>query len=804
MVPHGGGIGPLAKPKIAKSYEDVLGPSTLEKLVGCFLCLAAASLLAVFITGGFRFTIGPVRVSVPHLRNPLLLLLVLALVKVWLRSERMGIPGLARLRSPLVLFLGVVFIYSLNGRTAIVGDTFPARYLPLSLLREFDFDLDEFPFLYEPQVPYFLQRINGHIVSAYPPWAAVLALPVYLLPVLGGLAPQSHLLLELEKLSATLIMSVSVVIFFLALRRLTRRNIAWVIAVVYAFGTSSFSTSSQAQFQHGSSQLFLALTLYWLIRGLEEPRWSAYAGFALAVGIICRPVNGLIALPILAYMLQERRDQLMGFLLAALPPLLLFMAYNIHYFGSAFTTGFIARAVSPSSFWKESAHLLSTPLFEGVIGVVASPGRGLLIYSPVFVFSFIGMAMVWRESGHVLLNYLSLAPFLYIIITAKWVAWWGGHSYGPRLLADITPILCLYLFPPFEWSEGKASLKAALMGLCGLSIGLHALGAFGDGSWNYTPINVDQAPQRLWSWANSPPLYYGWEMVTEVRQAFADLKRSILRMPTSRDAPQQLAASYKLISLVPGPTVDLNEVLTLQVTARNTGKAVWLARAKGERGTVRLGWRWFKGNQEVPATWGREPLKYDVFPGNRYEFTTMIAPPQEPGEYRLEVGLVNERLAWFSEQSVAFLGIPVRVVGPPEGDFNKLLDDKELRVIHDRPSLAIAVDRPRYRHGDTLTLTVDLVNSVPRIVDVYVALSAPDGMLSFWDGTAFRRHTGGSWVPLRRGVKLDHEVRLTGVPLLSWQMVEQENGPCTASVVLTESNLPNVIAKAQATFTLEP
>jgi hypothetical protein len=803
VVTYVGGIEVLAKLKITKSFDDLVGPSVLERLVGCLLCLAAASLLVVFITGGYRFTIGPIHVSVPHLRNPLLLLLALALVKAWLRGERMGMPALARLRSPLVLFLGVVFIYNLNGRTTIAGDTIPARYLPLSLLREFDFDLDEFPFLYEPQVPYFLQRIDGHVVSAYPPWAAVLALPVYLLPVLGGLAPQSDFLLELEKVSATLITAMSVVILFLALRRLTRENIAWVIAVVYAFGTSSFSTSSQALFQHGSGQLFLALTLYWLVRGLEEPRWSAYAGFALAVAIICRPVNGLIALPIGAYTLQKRRDQLMGFLLASFPPLLLFMAYNIHYFGSPFTTGFIARAVSPSSFWKESSHLLSTPLLEGLIGVLASPGRGLLIYSPVFVFSFIGMAMVWRGSGQILFKYLSLAPFLFIITTAKWVMWWGGHSFGPRLLADITPILCLYLYPPFEWSEGKAFLKAALIGLGGLSVGLHALGAFGDGSWNYTPINVDSAPKRLWSWVDSPPIYYGREMVTEVGQAFARLKRSIVDMPTSLDAPQQLAASYNLISLVPGPTVDLNEPLTLQVTTLNTGKALWLARGKGERGAVRLGWRWFKGDHEVPTPWGRGLLKYDILPGGRYRFTAMIASPREPGEYLLEVGLITEQVAWFSEQGVAPLKIPVRVLGPPDGDFHTLLA-KGLQVIGDPPALAIASDRPHYRQGDNLTLTVDLVNSAPRTVDVYVALSGPDGMLSFWDGMVFSQHTGGRWVPLRRGVKLDDGVQLAGVPLLAWQLVDLANGPYTVSLVLTESNVPNVVAKAQVIFTLEP
>src|SRR5262249_8323950 len=152
---------------------------------------------------------------------------------------------------------------------------------------------------------------------------------------------------------------------------------------------------------------------------------------------------------------------------------------------------------------------------------------------------------------------------------------------------------------------------------------------------------------------------------------------------------------------------------------------------------------------------------------------------------------------------VAPLKVLVRVLGPPDGDFNTLLAE-ELPVIDESPSLAIASDRPHYRQGDNLTLTVDLVNSAPRTVDVYVALSGPDGMLSFWDGMVFSQHTGGRWVPLRRGVKLDDGVQLAGVPLLAWQLVDLANGPYTVSLVLTEPNLPQVIAKAQATFTLEP
>src|SRR6266700_2150384 len=54
---------------------------------------------------------------------------------------------------------------------------------------------------------------------------------------------------------------------------------------IYALGTSSFSVSSQALWQHGPSQLALTTGLYSLIRGRKEPFWIGLAGFSLAFAI---------------------------------------------------------------------------------------------------------------------------------------------------------------------------------------------------------------------------------------------------------------------------------------------------------------------------------------------------------------------------------------------------------------------------------------------------------------------------------------------------------------------------------------
>jgi hypothetical protein len=629
----------------------------IEKVLISLLFLAAANLLIVLVSGGYRVNLGLLRLAAYHLNGPLLLFLILAMATMTVSARRRGIPVSSRLRNPLLLFLGVVFIYSLNGRAFTAGDTIPASYLPLSLLREFDFDLDEFPFLYEGEMPWFVQRINGRVVSAYPPWAGVLAIPVYLLPVLGGLSAQSPWIHDLEKLSATLITALSVVLLLCILRRLTSEKTALSIALVYAFATSSFSSSSQALWQHGPSQLFLTLTIYWLVKGLDEPRFSAYAGLALGSAIICRPSNAIMAIPVVAYVLLRQRDQFLGFCLAMLPPFLGFITYNMYYNGSPVSTGFAVGIIDPSKLRNIGAHLFGTPLHKGLAGVLISPSRGLFIYSPILLFAVAGMIVIWRDSQMALLKYLSLAPLLTILLTSKWINWWGGGSYGPRLLADITPFLCLYLYPPFERAQTRPLLKSAVACLVALSIGLHALRVFAGGDWNGHPF-VDWHPERLWSWSGSPPVYYGKNAMLD---AFAEVKRHLLALPTSREAPTKLAASYHLISLGPGTTLPPGAFLLCLLKVMNTGEAVWLDRAQWEKGEVRLRWRWFEEGHEGHFMEGGWLLGYDVLPGQTYEFTAEIAVPKKPGNYQLELGLVSMQVTSFDAQGTAPLHISVEV-----------------------------------------------------------------------------------------------------------------------------------------------
>lgn len=207
-----------------------------------------------------------------------------------------------------------------------------------------------------------------------------------------------------------------------------------------------------------------------------------------------RPTNLLIALPFGLYVLHKYPRLIMRSILLALPPLIFLCAYNYVYFGSVMSSGYsVSTLVSVSSF--------SVPIFEGLSGLLFSPGRGLFIYSPILVFSIVGIVKSWNER-FVIFRYLTIALVCDLILYSKYIWWGGGFCYGPRMLAEPTPILCLFLYPIFKIVERRYFLRLALLALSLISMSFHVLGAFWyDGSWD-TTTDLGAFYDHVWSWSS--------------------------------------------------------------------------------------------------------------------------------------------------------------------------------------------------------------------------------------------------------------------------------------------------------------
>jgi hypothetical protein len=689
----------------------------------------------------------------------------------------------------LLIALASLGIYLSNGRTIGSGDTLPARYLPWSILHGQGFSLDAFPILYDDAarqtfplldgIPYFLRDVNGHYVSAYPPGPAVAALPVYALPALRGAPPSPAWASWLEKLSAALITALSVALLFCALDQLVSRRWALAIAAIYAFGTSSFSVSSQGLWQHAPSQLFVSLLLYQLTRGLRDNSWLAATGFAMTAAVAMRVTDVLLVLPLAVWVMATRPRLIPQFALFASPPVLAMTAYNWAVFGSV--TGGSGNTTVPTV-----ALFSQIPLAEGLSGLLVSPARGLFVYSPVLLLSILGCISVWRN-GPPAFRALSAGLPLVIALVSKWFLWWGGHSWGPRLLADTTPVLCFFLYPLVQQTPRRL-VKALIAATAVVSIGAHALGAyFYDGRWDAL-VDPDRYYPRLWSWEASPLAFYGHEIASAAKAALWPAAPDPF---TSASAPERLAAS---ISATPTPQETFaGSAIPVTVMARNTGSAVWLSASPHDRGAVRLAWRWFRGDEELPG--GRAPLSGDITPGGSAELSARIPVPSKRGDYTLIIDMVSERVTWFAARgsqpirrsiSARPFSIERLVSAPPASD----------RPV---PRVGIATDRGAYRGSDRQDLEVTVAYPHhPRTFDAYLILLRRNGPGFLYDG---RLMTPVGQPPWREWVK--------GLPLpgravgrFSLSLAELPPDAYRWHVVLTEPGTFYPVATASAVFSL--
>ena len=123
-----------------------------------------------------------------------------------------------------------------------------------------------------------------------------------------------------------------------------------------------------------------------------------------------------------------------AFALGSLPPILLTVAYNWHHFRS----------------WIGGYHM-ATAIFnrlsvvsEGAPGLLLSPNRGLLVYSPVCLVGLLGSACVWRRwRRQPALAALLGAGVLYFLVHAATFTWAGGWCFGPRYTTELMPLLAL-------------------------------------------------------------------------------------------------------------------------------------------------------------------------------------------------------------------------------------------------------------------------------------------------------------------------------------------------------------------------
>ena len=213
------------------------------------------------------------------------------------------------------LFVLLWGIYYSSQDTGPQSDTLWTLHVAMSIVKERDTDLDEFEQAVIQRHYYGIQDVDGHLRYWYPLGTPVLAVPfVYAIGELGerlwSFDLYDHLKSNTDLLARRIELGIAafvsalfcVVVYFIS-RLFMGRGQSLILALIAAFCTPVWSTTSRALWQHGPSILMLATALLLVLMAEKKPWLVQFASLPLAYSWVIRPTNIISIALLSAYVL---------------------------------------------------------------------------------------------------------------------------------------------------------------------------------------------------------------------------------------------------------------------------------------------------------------------------------------------------------------------------------------------------------------------------------------------------------------------------------------------------------------------
>lgn len=413
---------------------------------------------------------------------------------------------------PVALFSFVFLVHATSPNIEIT-DSIRAVPVAQSIAQRGTLSLDHFREAM-PLPGHNVNVIGGHLYGNYP-WAnSLFAVPVLwvvdgahalgLGPGVEGRIASVQSDWEFQVVTMSLVVAATaVVLYLIGLQALTvvdpsrRRRYALAAALVFAFGTAAWSTASRSYWQHGPSMLMLSLAALVAVRSRSDPRALRWLGPPLAASYFMRPTNVVPVVLFSAWVLIEHRRYLLHHLAGLAAVSAIFVTVNLSAYGSIL-----------QPYFTEPRHVRTGgELAESLAGNLISPGRGLLVFSPVLVLAVAGMVIRRRarqsDGLDLLLAACVVGHWLSISLLA-YPAWWGGHSFGPRLFSDMVPFLIVLALPVLDRladeDRPRPARRRAMAGcatLAAVSVLINFSGAYFRSSTCWSG-GINEHPSRLW------------------------------------------------------------------------------------------------------------------------------------------------------------------------------------------------------------------------------------------------------------------------------------------------------------------
>jgi len=269
--------------------------------------------------------------------------------------------------------------------------------------------------------------------------------------------------------------------------------------VLWPYGTSFFSEAFQAAAFIWSAALLLE----------RKPRTVVTAAALIAIAGLTKVTSLVFAPAFVVAVLADRAVAAPARMKAAVA-----LCVAIGFAVGVHLTWNAVRFGDPLNFgydWAETIPQLPARAFlasdipRGLVVLLASPGKSLLLWAPPLLLSAIGIRWFWRTQRPVALGVI-VAGTTGLIFFAAYLFPEGGYSHGPRNLVPILPLLMLpaaAACPRPRWLGSVCGVVGLVMALAAANVSYlddQSIGADlgGGGRANYYE-RVTPAPGRAFN-----------------------------------------------------------------------------------------------------------------------------------------------------------------------------------------------------------------------------------------------------------------------------------------------------------------
>jgi len=269
----------------------------------------------------------------------------------------------------------------------------------------------------------------------------------------------------------TLIFSCVIYLFigFLFLRKVLLKYFSDLIAaltlIIIGTGTNLYWYATvEAPMSHGYSFALFCVFLFLMEKWHEKPKWKTSLFLGLIFGLITlvRPSNGLIVILFILFNIVKREDivkrlklfwhNYQKILVIILCAFIIWLPQLLYW--KSVTCEWLYYSYDDERFFFNDPKIM---------GVLFSFRKGWLIYTPVMLFSVIGMGFLWKMNRRYFFPIL-LFFICNIYVISSWWCWWYGGGLGMRPLIESYAILAIPLATCLAWIfKQRIVMKTALL-----------------------------------------------------------------------------------------------------------------------------------------------------------------------------------------------------------------------------------------------------------------------------------------------------------------------------------------------------